>query len=327
MDNVSSSSRDLVTGFPQGSVLGPFMYPVYTSPLFEIASRHGLQIHMYADDTQVYLSFSVHEENQAVELVQDCLAEIRQWMFRNHLKLNDSKTEFLIIGNQQMTKQLNGVNHIVIGDSSVTAVDHAKNIGVILDSQLDMTKHVNETCKTCYMHIHNISKIRNKLNEEATATLINALVTSRLDYANAILYGIPDCLLKKLEAVQKSAARLVFKKKKSCNADLLLEKLHWLPVKYRIEYKINLLTFKCIHNMAPKYLIDLVNPYTPALNLRSSKQGKLLEKGARLHKTDRTFSCAAPSLWNDLPIEIRSVEDLCAFKRVLKTHYFRIAFT
>ena len=327
INNVLSKSRELVTGFPQGSVLGPFMYPVYTSPIFDIVSKHGLQMHMYADDTQAYFSFSVDEQNDAIEKVQNCIADVRQWMYDNHLKLNDSKTEFLVIGNKQLTRKLKGVSSIKVGNTLVNAVDEAKNIGVTIDSQLEMAKHVNAVCRTAYMHMYNIGKIRSFLTEEAAANLVNALVTSRLDYANSILFDLPDILLHKLEMVQKNAARLVLRRKKHDHVTPLLKKLHWLPVRFRIEFKINLLTFKCLHGHAPKYLTDLLCRYEPVRNLRSaSKNNMLQEKCIRLQKTDRAFSVAAPKLWNELPDYLREIDKLSSFKSALKAHYFRIVF-
>ena len=324
--NVSSASRELVTGFPQGSVLGPFMYPVYTSPLFSIAEKYGLDIQMYADDTQLYLSFCVEEKDIALDRMEKCISEIRDWMFKNHLKLNDSKTEFLVVGSKYLTKQMDSVSQIKIGDSSVDAVSDAKNIGAILDANLDLEKHVASICKSCYMHMHHIGRIRRYLTEEAAAVLVNALITSRLDYANSLLYGLPKHLIKRLELVQNNAARLVFRKKKRDNVKLLLKKLHWLPIRYRIMFKINVLTFKCIRGLAPKYLSELISLYEPPRCLRSSGKGLLDRKSARLMIGERAFSVAGPRLWNELPLHIRVAEKLCTFKSLLKTYYFRKAF-
>ena len=326
INGVSSKPKELITGFPQGSVLGPFMYPVYTSPLFQIAEKYGLSIHMYADDTQVYLSFSIDDKDVALEKLEDCLKEIRAWMFNNHLKLNDTKTEFLVIGNKNYRKQLDSVAHVKIGESCVDPVNSAKNIGAVLDNNLDLVKHVNNTCRTCYMYLHSISKIRSCLTQEATETLVNALITSRLDYCNAILYGLNEDLLKRLQLVQNNAARLVLKKKKHDHVTPLLKKLHWLPVKYRIQYKLNLLTFKCIHNIAPTYLSKLCISYTPVRSLRSSDKHLLVEKVGRTAKGDRAFSVAAPKLWNRLDPSIRALDNIVTFKSELKTHYFREAF-
>ena len=176
------------------------------------------------------------------------------------------------------------------------------------------------------MHLYSIGKIRKCLSEETTATLVNALITSRLDYANAILYGIPKYLIHKLQLVQNSAARLVCRKRKHDHVTPLLRHLHWLPVKYRIMYKINLLTFKCIHGIAPQYLSDLIKPHVPARRLRSSDKGLLEKSIGRTNKGDRAFSSAAPDLWNELPDDIRILDKLCSFKTRLKTYYFQIAF-
>ena len=150
-----------------------------------------------------------------------------------------------------------------------------KNIGAILDSEMTMTGHINNTIKSCYSQIRQISHVRACLSQCATETLVNSLVTSRLDYVNALLYGVSSDKLKKLQSVQHSAARLIFKKKKREHITPLLKELHWLPVEYRVSFKINLLTFKAIHGEAPLYLQEIVQPYQPARQLRSATQRNL----------------------------------------------------
>ena len=103
-----------------------------------------------------------------------------------------------------------------------------------------MRDHVNNVCRSCYLQLRNIGHIRHFLTQDATATLVNALITSKLDYVNSLLYGLPEYLLKRLELIQNSAARLILKKKKSDHASPLLKALHWLPIQYRIKFKINL---------------------------------------------------------------------------------------
>jgi hypothetical protein len=325
IDNKSSASNELITGFPQGSVLGPFIYPTYTSPLFKIAEKHGVEIHMYADDTQLYISFRLDDSDNALEKIQNCINEIRKWMHENHLKLNDTKTEFLIIGNPRLTKQLN-VSSIKIGDTDVTAACQAGNIGAIIDSELSMVPHVASVCKKCYFNLYNISRIRKFLTTEAASMIVNALVTSKIDYANAILYGVPDYLLKRLQLIQNNAARLVLRKKRHDHITPLLEKLHWLPICYRIEYKLMLLTFKCIHSLAPLYLCELLSLYIPSHDLRTSSQNLLKEKRGHKRSGDRSFSVAAPKLWNKLPDSLRQIDKLPTFKTALKTYYFTKAF-
>jgi hypothetical protein len=327
ISGASSKPKALTTGFPQGSILGPYKYPMYTAPLFTIARKYNICIHMYADDTQLYVSFKVKDSSEAMQRLRLCIDEIRKWMVSNHLKLNNTKTEFLVIGSPHAVKKLDGVSSIVIGEDVVDATACAKNIGAIIDSRLSMSDHVNSVCRACYMHLRHISQIRPFLTEEASATMVQALITSKLDYVNSLLFGLPDYLIRRLELIQNNAARLVLRKKKRDHVMPLLKTLHWLPITQRIEFKINLLTYKALHGLAPDYISDLLEPYQPTRTLRSASKGYLQEKQARLKRAgDRAFSFCAPKLWNRLPENVTSCDTVESFKIALKTYFFRKVF-
>ncbi len=323
INSTASDPKALDTGMPQGSVLGPFSFPPYTAPLFNIAEKHQCGIHMYADDTQLYMPCKVSEVGAAITRMQDCVRDVRNWMAENFLKLNDDKTEFLVISKCSQVKKVEHVKSITIGDECVSVVPNARNIGCIIDSTVNMESQVNNVSRRCYASIQQIARIRKCLTEEATATLVNSQVTSKLDGFNAILHGLPDTLLDKLQLVQNNAARLITGTKRTPD----LKKLHWLPIKFRIEYKILLLCFKALNNMSPKYIKDLLQPYVPRRNLRSSTGGFLVEPPSKL-KTygDRAFSFIAPRLWNKLPEDIRAIDKLNTFKTALKTHLFKQAY-
>ena len=129
---------------------------------------------------------------------------------------------------------------------------------------------VSNTCKAAYIQIRHISSIRHLLTTEATQTLVCSLVLSRLDYCNPLLSGCPQYLLDKLQKVQNAAARLVCKANKSDHIHPILETLHWLPVTHRIQYKLSTICFNFISGTAHQYLSDLLQPYTPARQLRSA---------------------------------------------------------
>ena len=181
-------------------------------------------------------------------------------------------------------------------------------------------------CRSCYKSLRDIGKIRRYLSEEATKQLIQAFITSKLDCNNALLYKLPKTLLSKLQLLQNNAARVIAQRRKFEPIEHVRKDLHWLPIEYRIQYKINLLTFKCLHNIAPSYLADLLDMYEPARSLRSSEKNLLKEKKTRTLTGDRAFCSCAPVLWNKLPQHLRLIDDLGNFKIQLKTHLFRIAF-
>ncbi len=327
VSNKSSDPRELVTGFPQGSVLGPFSYPAYTSPLFDIAREHGLGLHMYADDTQLYVSFKPDQVDVNVQSLEECMKEIKKWMAQNHLKLNDSKTEVLVIGTPTVVEKCN-VSSIEIGSEKVCPTKSAHNIGVILDSNLNMEEHVQGMTKTCYLQLYRIGQIRPYLTESSTNTLVRSLILSKLDYANSLLYGLPDEKLDKLQLIQNNGARLIKKKRKYEHVTPILIELHWLPVKQRLTYKINVITYKALCSMALVYITELIQRYVPERQeLRSASKQLLKRKCSRLKcGGDRAFSVCTPKLWNELPLGLKTSPSLEVFKNNLKTHLFKMAF-
>ena len=169
----------------------------------------------------------------------------------------------------------------------------------------------------------NISHIRRYLTLSATKTLVQACVTSRLDYANALLYGLPNTSIQRLQRTQNAAARLVTKTKRKEHITPILMELHWLPVSHRIRYKVLLLVYKALHNLAPSYIADMVKIHQPARSLRSANTNQLSIPKTRLRSWgDRSFQYAAAFEWNNLPLAIRESPSLASFKECLKTFLF-----
>lgn len=142
-------------------------------------------------------------------------------------------------------------------------------------STCHQTKHVTSTCKVCFFHFRNISKIGDCLSSADTERLVHAFITSKLDSANSLLYGLPTILISHLQNVQNAAARIITGTKKYDHIKPVLKQLHWLPVNQRINYKILLLTYKALDGQAPSYVTELLEPYAPTRNLRSSSKNLL----------------------------------------------------
>ena len=160
-----------------------------------------------------------------------------------------------------------------------------------------------------------------EVTNDAAQTLVNTLVTSRLDGLNALLIGVPQTTVALLQRVQNNAARVVTGTPKHDHISPILRSLHWLPVATRIKFKVLLLAYKCVHGIAPPYLQELIQPYRPSRSLRSAEGLLLSQPRSRLASFgDRAFSRAAPRLWNSLPYTIRASDSVAIFKRRLKTH-------
>ena len=140
LNGESSDEMRLQFGVPQGSVLGPLLFTSYTAPLGEIARRHSVELHLYADDTQVYMSFSPLSDESTTrtfQRIEACIAEIRTWLKDNKLLLNDDKTDVLVISSVSMRSKLQ-VPHLKIGSSLVTPSPMVRNIGLYMNSVMDM---------------------------------------------------------------------------------------------------------------------------------------------------------------------------------------------
>lgn len=289
-------------------------------------------MHAYADDTQLYLSFKPDgsaNEAEAWNAMELCIRAVRAWMLTDKLKLNDSKTEFLIIGTRQQLHKINN-SSLLVGNDRVESVAEARNLGVWIDSNLHFNTHITKTCNLAFYSIYNIRRIRKYLTLEATKTLIQALVIGRLDYCNGLLYGLPQVQINKLQRVQNTAARLVSNTSRFSHISPVLYQLHWLPVKYRIMFKIILITFKALEGNAPFYISSLLKLKIQSnYNLRSHNNGRLLETcnhSTKKNSGDRAFQVAAPKLWNTLPRNIRDETRTAQFKSLLKTYLFKLAF-
>ena len=173
-----------------------------------------------------------------------------------------------------------------------------------------------------------MSKIRRFITVEACELLVHSLVSSRIDYANALLYGSPDSQLHRLQRLLHTAARIITKSNSTQNISQVLYTLHWLPVKQRISYKIILLTYKALNNIGPTYLLDLLTPLRSERTLRSSSKNLLVVPKTNSRTFgDRAFSHSAPVLWNSLPEHIKLAQNINHFKSNLKTWLFKHAYS
>ena len=257
-----------------------------------------------------------------VQRTQSCISDIKSWMTYNKLQLNNDKTELIFIVPKRLLSSNLIPTSVQLENSSIQTSSTVRNLGFTLDQTLSFQSQIASVCRACYLELRRIGSVRHLLTEEATKTLISAFVLSRIDYCNSLLAGCPKYLLFKLQKVQNNAARLVLRCSKSSHATPMLQSLHWLPIENRIVYKLSLLCYKSLNGLAPSYLANLLNVYTPSRQLRSSSDSHILQIPRYRSKTlgERSFSFQAPTSWNKLPLSLRSSNSLLGFKSSLKKH-------
>ena len=250
------------------------------------------------------------------------IEDTRSWLTANFQKVNDGKTELMIISS--MHHRPVDFPEFKVGDEAISPSDCIRNLGVLFDANMHQDKHINNIVKLSFKTLRDMYKVRPCIPLSLMETLVHAFITTRLDYCNSILYGLPKKLTKKLQAVQNTAARLVTNTRKHDHITPVMKELHWLPVDQRIIYKILLLTYKC--HLAPEYLMELLT-WKPSHGLRSDNKLLLIVPKSRLATYgERAFSVAAPKLWNPLPLHIKQSQSLDIFKCRLKTHIFNVIY-
>jgi len=249
----------------------------------------------------------------------------------NGMALNPDKSDDNIMGTHQRSfkiQLLYSLTSVDVAGSTIPLAGHIKILGVTLDKHLTFEDHVTAVCKSAYYHIRAMRHIRPAITKDMAKSIACALVGSRLDYANSVLLGVSSKNVTRFQRAQNAAARVVVwgSMRRSTNSVGLLKLLHWLPVEWRIKFKIACITYKTISTTNPAYLYPSLKHYTPFRTLRSSDSKLLFVPRVRTCYGSRSFAVAAPTIWNSLPLAIRISVSTYSFRRQLKTFCYNLAF-
>ena len=259
LSNHCSAFAPAHSGVPQGSILGPILFTMYTKPLSAIIDSHSIIHNSFADYLQVQMSAPPDRISELLHSMQSCIGEVKAWATANMLKLNDSKTDLMLVTSKRSKHLHNLPTSIIIGNAQIPFKQSVKNFGLTLDCHLTMNAHVSNIARTCYFELCRLASIRRFLTSTATATLVSAFALSKSDYCNSLLFGSTHDVTSHLERMQNYAARVILRLPKSSSMTIHLKSLHWLPVNVRSTYKIACLCYHCHSSTAPSYVTDMLH--------------------------------------------------------------------
>lgn len=221
--------------------------------------------------------------------------------------LNPDKTDFVLFGSRPQLRRCVS-DSLVISGSSVKRSSVVKHLGVLLDENLTMKAQVTKTCRNASLNLHKIAAIRPYLTAHTAQILIQGLVISHLDYCNICFIGLPDTELAKLQRFQNKAAKLIYKAGPRDSSSQCLKDLHWLPCRFRIQYKVLCLVYKALNDQAPVYLQSLFTKRQLRGRSHDSQDIQLVVPfTAKKTFADRSLRVYGPKLWNEsITKEIRT---------------------
>lgn len=315
-DKQYSKIGNLSRGVPQGSIISPILFTIFTADIVNIIEH--TKCHLYADDTQIYYSFDSNETPQAIEKINSDLDKIYAWAVKNSLVINPSKSKTLILGTKSQIAKVNNSNpRILMQGSEIPIVTNAKNLGLIMDSELRFHKHLGDKIRTAFYKLKVLYSVKKYLSTDLKLLLTDMLVLSPLNYCSAV-YGprLQEKSERAIQRVQNACARFCFKIPKRSYITPYLNQHGILNMKSRRELHMACLTKKIIYRKNPKYLFDKLTWQKDlhSLNTRSKDKNLL---AIQKHKTKGYTGCfkyAASKIWNNLPPPLRSKIGLTSFK-------------
>ena len=318
IENEYSESLPVPCGAPQGSVLGPKVFNINVRSQPMVFKQSMFSTSSFADDSNGRKQFALtFQFNVLKNDIVNCLHRIIEWSNTHFMKINPDKTEILLLCPASLNNDII-IKGVIFEGQCIRFSTEVKNVGVWLDMNLTMDKHINQIVSHCFKILKDIGGIRKCLQQGHLESLVHSVISSRLDYCNVLFKNISKENLFKLQKTQNAAARLILGKRKRESASAALNQLHWLKVEARVMFKVLLLVFKVLKGFFPEDF----NLRYKSFNGRPNDYLMLETPNFNTVYGKRLFVYNGSRLWNALPVHVRTEEDIEKYKKMVKTILF-----
>ena len=318
-----STPLPLLHGVPQGAILSPLLFNIYINDLPSVP-RHCI-LKSFVDDSKLLLSFYVKDLDDSSKKVEADLLEVTKWCCNNCLLLNPDITKLLLLGTRQMLNKIPDELKVVLLGKQLTPVPSAKDLGIIIDSNLSYDEHIVHLVSSCMASLCRINRVKHLFSSKSLTTIINALVLNKLFYCSSVWRNTSQQNIKKLQSVQNFAARIISGTRKFDHITPVLNQLQWLPVKHQIRLRDNLLVFKCLNRLAPDYLCEKFYFRSKVHNRNTRNCNQLNIPKYRSTTGQRTFTYRGVKVWNERDNSIKyEIDSFKQFKTNLKAEFLKI---
>ena len=229
-----------------------FCFCIYTSDL--PLAPQVCNLESYVNDSNIFLSFPVKDAESAERVLEEDLRRVAAWCCKNQLLINPETTKFLMVGTQQLLRRLPNEISISFLGKEITPVSSAKDLGIILDNNLTYDQHIHQLTSSCITKLCQIDRVKNSFDRDTLCTIISALVLSKLFYSSTVWSNTTATNIKKLQAVQNFACRIITKTTKFEHITPALREIQWQPINEHLHYRDTVMTFRCMKGLAPTYL-------------------------------------------------------------------------
>lgn len=317
--SVSSSTKSLVPrGVPQGSILGPLLFILYTADIVD--NIINCKYHLYADDLQLYISFKPEATPFAVAKLNEDLNRVSTWSDRQNLVLNPVKSKYMIFGTKNsIIKVTSHDPQVSMMGKRLDNVSQVRNLGIVMDENLKFEGHILEIVRNCFYRLKVLYRVRNYIDVETRIKLCESLVLSKLNYGDTVFGG---CLLERtkrmLQRIQNACARFCFPVPRRSHITPFLNRNNLLNMSARRKLHIASLLFEVIKSQEPAYLYNKLNFSQRRVRIAP----RLMCCQHRTAAFRGSFRYAATKCWNNLPPPIRNCRSTSTFKHLLKNFLF-----